>query len=434
MKEETLHIQRLPGRHIPQELVEDTPMRIHSQYGQHHTNTPPNLNIDTSLDTPMREVSLPQGRYPSETDTPMREYYAHRPDANSSSVKDSQIDSLGLAAAAASSDADKFAQLNSLQNKHQQLRVDLSSIDTPEREASHMANSRKQRPHSMIERVERDDSTPPVIGYGVRPEPYANYSSPPTRDGSLLTSLDSYKHVDINCISDTPMRQYATSRYGAVSTPPQAVSRHGTVHVDPQASPTADTTRLVRAPYEYDVSSKSAKPAGQSLYKLNTPYGTADNELKPMEDGVSLNAAMDAIQADSLKQHPAQHPSADGTPFSPMSQSTRDPLSHFTADERLASPHPPTTPFPYPDPALPGPGATYGGARKVSSGSSEIENAFAEIGSNHSQGAGQLSRPNSSSHMTASALHRQQSGDNDDKASLHSYGSGNDLMFFFKYM
>ena len=453
-----LEVKELPGRRLPVELSsDDTAMR--DVYNH------PMTNEHTIEDTPMREFHQHsrQGHRQSQSvydshDTSLRENYPHAAQHVVNNDSSSLADLSGITPIQPSPNRSTTSahdlSINAPGSRGDNLHN--MSLDTPMKQS---VNYNERGQHGsyddfmdtpMRQRHNHEELDTPMRG-SRRPqsmiEPYSNHpqlntpldtpmralnTSLDTPMRALNTSLDTPMRA-LNTSLDTPMRALNTSldtpmRESMRNNPifyspptrdtkkeptaehdeglPPAVSRHGTfttnvssrhgTHLTEQPMESSrGSPRLVKAPYEYEPINSNMKQSPHTSYKLNTPYGNADNEVKPAETNISLSSAMDAIRNDMIKQHSTEPVPNSNLPFGiaspPLVANQSAPELNQVSRHALGQ----------------------GQSRNMSSGSSDMENAFAEIASNHSQTA-----TNSVQDMLRSNI------DNEDKASVHSFGSG----------
>ena len=426
LREPQFEVRQLLGRNIPSELsLEDTPMReALSSQSQRQSASIPDYSID---DTPVRKGlaahaqslvgSIPEH---SMDDTPMRDAYHQGMLSSFDSRSQSSISGISPLDMTVDTPMRMHSQIT--QSAHN-ISIDtpmrqqqnyrgypeqygspqrqLSMEDTPVRLAA--AARGRQRPQSMIEGGNLDFSVDTPMKEAMRSNNQIFYS-PPTRHRSESAEREATAHTpsSINhSFTDTPMRQ-AVSRHGTATIAPQVTSRHGAVSTDqPIDLHVSDSKpRYVTAPYEFQ-QPKPEQPTSKPAYKLNTPYGTAQNELSPAQTNISLSNAMDAIRTDMMRQHNKTEPPASNQPFGLTS-----PPSEYPA--------PPTNVH-----------------RVSSAGSSDIDHAaISDVG--YGATAAQSPAASSVNSIVTSVsaqgdgggMMRQPSVDNEDRMSVHSQGSG----------
>lgn len=395
---------------LPADSMLDTPMRTDFPGGAEldsSDETP--LHVDVSGIVPVEATPNKQSLYPhdltlgtparlhpltvdtSAIDTPMREYATYNKQRQQHHTYDDLIDTPMRQSSSYGCTVDTPMQMDRrraqslIESSANREHLHNASIDTPMKEAMKM-NSNEV------------------------------FYSPPTKHRSQPASHATHSES----FTDNSSRlNQAVSRHGTASIHPKAISRHGTVTTAGTDQPldlSGSAGRLVRAPYEHEPShdkpSTPTTPGG--TYKLNTPYGNADNEVTP-DSNISLSTAMDAIRS-NMKQQISEPAPSNNLAFGQTSL----PQTTYNSPSATAEHQQPSPSLSYKqEPSL-------GANRRVSSGSSEIESAFADIDYNYSPHGAPVNMTSSAPTPTTSVpvMSRRASAENDDRASVHSYSSG----------
>lgn len=240
--------------------------------------------------------------------------------------------------------------------------------------------------------------------------------SPPERDiAHTRASILSPSSID------TPMRlePNAISRHGTADSHPHTMSRHGMSDITDKPLDLSGSKLHVATPYAL---SDEAARSPTKPYKLTTPYGTAENELSVAPTSISLSNAMDVIR-NSILQNQSE-PSPANLAFSSLPQTypvMTAAVQGQSGTTLLTTQQQPLLPSAQPPFSAP------------SDAPNDIENALNDIGLSSSGSKSMLpsaatAAPTTPVKMETSMdspkLRKQISQDSDDKASLHSYGSG----------
>lgn len=230
--------------------------------------------------------------------------------------------------------------------------------------------------------------------------------SPPERD-TVCTRA--------SVLSPTAIKQepHAISRHGTADAHPHASSRHGTLGVlDSPLDLSSSTKSSVKTPYAL---SEETTPSPTKPYKLNTPYGTADNEISNAPSSISLTNAMDVIRNSMIQHQP--EPTSVSLAFGTLPQMS--PI--MTPAVQRQSNGVSLTTQQHQSPVL---------QPTSSDNVNDIENALNQIGVPNMESVQAVSDAaiptpvKMEFSMDSPKLKKQMSQESDDKASLNSFGSG----------